>query len=180
MKLTRRQREQILDGDFPSLRWPRTGPCPAQVGESVKVAARVTLTITRVRFTRTHWVAEYRIADDRPRLLAAGAPSEPRALRRRHWTPDEESGYTTLPAKALLDAGEAVGRKYQDELVARGRDQFAQHREEARSDELNRRQSKAVREQIKEAMATLSPTAAQLLLASIERQIRESLTTEAA
>lgn len=139
MKLSREQRQAILDGKPPRALTFKRSSCPKPLaGTVLKIEDRVAVTLTTVSFTREHWICEYRLRDDRPRLLRAGAPKgiEGRSKHqlRRHWIPDEEHGYTPNPSQALHDAGEAVEPQVQArfseqaKLEGYQRDELAQAR----------------------------------------------------
>lgn len=180
-ELNREQKLAILDGERPKLTWPRSEPCPVEEGQTVKLEPRVWITVQRIRFSQSHWVAEYLVRDDRPRLLRAGlTPTVTRRSQRRHWTPAEEHGYTNHAGNALPDEPEAVSDDDLRRFRVKADERFAAHREQTAAEEEQIKQEKAIREQLKSAVRELDPLPAQLLLAAVQREIEKATLEEAA
>lgn len=175
-ELNREQRVAILDGRRPKLTWPRSDECPVTEGQQLKLEARVWVTILKVSWSKAHWMADYRVRDDRPRLLRAGlTPTVTQRSQKRHWTPNEEHGYTEHAGNALPDEPEAVDDDELRRQRVKAEERWAEHRSESASDEERRKQERAVRQKLRETLPTLTPQAQIALLAGVKRLIEESV-----
>lgn len=155
--LTKKQRDQLLDGARPKLAWPRSGHSthPVEEGQEIVVVRdQLTVEIVRVGFTNAHWVVhEYRVRDFLPRLLGGrprqrygAAPRRPGMQRgkaitrdKEKWPHDDEVGYTHLPSLA------------DDELETVDDDELARQRRQSderwKDEEAEREKAEATRKQ---------------------------------
>jgi hypothetical protein len=128
-----------------------------------------------VRHRTGGWRVGVSFHDERvtPRFLGrAAAPATGAGL-----TPETERGYRSS-AVGAIDTLEALSDEELQPLGAKSRERWAEHLTQQRAEEEARRQERALRERLKNAVRGLDPVAAQALLASIERQISRALGDE--
>lgn len=155
LRLTRTQRAKLFAGETPHI--GGKGECPVQVGEKVRLSARVSLEVRRVDPQKPGgWKLIYTLMDTRDpvRLLRRTPPA--------HREGDEldiedegairaaavQSFYTSTPGSAITDAGEAPDREWVETRSKTQREfdhqrRLARHAEKMR--EQGRERSKARR-----------------------------------
>lgn len=189
-KLTPAQRQQIKAGEYPHL---------ALSVEEAEELEPDTITLRRdqlwveirgaAKDKRKRWHVDYRVHDHRPRFLRRSphgvdfaairssydSIGVPRAVTEQTAAEAEEaSHYTTSPAQADTDAGEAVPREYQDELTKRANRRFAELERDEREEQVRQRDLQRVNAEVRELVkrAVKMGVDPAIVLAPIERELR--------
>lgn len=177
--LKRSERPELEEGERAVLSWSRarTVIVDRDTGETAHYPRRP---VVWVEFgePRRHrdgsWRVPVQVHDERTKtrfLAPSGAPTGELL--------DEESdparGYRSSAAAPVADQLEAVDDAELERQRTQARERWSAHEEEVAAEERVRSQERAVRERLKRAIRGLSPTAAQSLLAGIERAIREAI-----
>lgn len=148
MTLTREQRADLYDGHFPALKGE--GECPWTPWEPFFLSERFWITPVAVHRSGDRWRIDYKVNDHRDRYLgAAPVISEAERQNRKHWSKDQELGYTGNPRAPLADAGPAVPLEVQEEQSKNGRRKWALYEAQERRDEISRQQLKAINNKVK-------------------------------
>lgn len=176
MKLTRNEKAAILAGGTPQITRP-TKP-DLEPGTKVVLAhskpkrywdettssvfgaprePSAWITVTKVvRHRKGGWVVRYDITDNRqPALLMARG-----------------SGYTTDPTVAIDDVEAQLSHKDRQRLAVEARARYAAQKEKDIDE--RRRQERAFKMKLVDALNGLDPLGAQLLLADLERRLEQA------
>lgn len=175
MRLTQKERSALLAGETPTI--TRKVKPDIEPGDTLSIAhskprrywdettgsvfgapreRSAWITVTAVtRHRKGGFVVRYDVTDNREQalMLARGG------------------GYTTDPSIAIDTAEAHLSQKDRKRLSVEARARYAEQKE--RDEEEMRRQKKAFRARLEEALQGLSPLAQQALLADFERQLRE-------
>jgi hypothetical protein len=85
------------------------------------------------------------------------------------------SGSTPDPSQSIDPDAELVPQDFQKRITAESKGRFAEHREEAAAEEEDRRQERAVRQEMREALRDLPPASRPYFLAGMKRAIQEQV-----
>lgn len=154
LRLTRAQRAKLFNRESPHI--GGEGTPPVKAGVTLRLSARVTLTVLRVDVKNGKWRLHYELRDTRDsvRLLRRTPPAHREGDELDITDTDairvaaEQSFYTSTPEAAISDAGEAPDRGWVDARHAAIREfdhqrRLARHAEKLR--EQGRERSKARR-----------------------------------
>jgi len=182
LTLTREQRAAFFAGNWPQIRGE--GTCPVEVGHVHRLSSLLRIEVTMIRKPkRGGWRLEYDVYDQRADRDVYLMPAA-RSLRvAEDGLPafanvGDELGYGSNPRDSI-DAG-VVPVSYKNVLRMTARSKDAARRLAERSEDERRKQERAVRERLRDALQNLTPTAQIELLAAIEREIESAQIKRAA
>lgn len=152
MRLTRDQEAKLKAGRPVEI--AGQAPCPVEPGYVLALRADLALVVTRVDWKGQNWKLRYELnKTESPRLLrrtppvvvprADGAPTAGAIYRA-----GQESSYTSSPAGAITDAGEAVDAATQDRFSREGQ----QDRVRRMADYERKVRERPLHEQLEEAL----------------------------
>lgn len=185
LKLTREQRFMLFHGSNPRIAFSAKDPCPAKVGDVLKLSPKLSIEVRGVRRTKQgEWVIEYMVKDERPIFMRRVPPVH---------TPESIAGFVAPPTTADIevarvqgsycrsshgavpDGDEAVPEVDHTLIEMRARTRFAEQRETERVEETAKRDLRAVTAQIRETAITMARVGVDPSdwLTDLQRQINE-------
>lgn len=152
LPLTRELRKQLCAGKTPSI--TGEGECPVARGHREPIAKNLDLVVDQIHPRRGGgWRVLYTLEDrrDAPRLLRRTPPVVVPEPDNRLPTAEaikqgaQESSYTSSPAGAITDAGEAVDEQTQDRFTREAAEGFKAQLERERRERQSRRLDERLR-----------------------------------
>lgn len=163
MKLTKAERSAILAGEHPQILRAEDS-CPFEKGDVITLKEigtyqgpipHVSITILGIaRGKKGEWIAEYSVRDERGLYLRTGG------------------GYTRSPSESVDKEAPVVDPATLKQYAASGR--LSQARRRERDEEEMRRQNRAARSELTEALSNLGAEARVEFLADVQRLCRQA------
>ena len=156
------ERTKILRGEHPEILRPHEDGCPFKVGEEIILRSQSTIAgpvpLISIRITAKHrkspetWQAIYTVRDERGLYLGRG------------------SGYTRSSSESIDPEAPVLDEAAEKAYAAQSR--LAKAQDTGRQREALIQQQRALRSELAETLGDLEPTAAALLLAELQRNIK--------